>query len=85
MSGTNCLGKLSRDNGHKRVPEPPQRMTGRILEDMVIFYTIPPNSFKASGGISKIEMQPLRLASKYQLGPLLDEINLLETKEGYLP
>lgn len=31
------------------------------------------------------QIQLLRLASKYQLDPLLDEINLLETKEGYLP
>lgn len=31
------------------------------------------------------QIQLLRLASKYQLDPLSDEINLLETKEGYLP
>ena len=31
------------------------------------------------------QTQLLRLASKYQLDPLSDEINLLETKEGYLP
>ena len=27
-SPQNCLGKLSRDTGHSRVPEPPDRMTG---------------------------------------------------------
>src|SRR6516164_8469563 len=27
----NCLGKLSRDSGHTRVPEPPHIITGRIL------------------------------------------------------
>jgi hypothetical protein len=31
------------------------------------------------------QVQLLRLASKYQLDPLSDEVNLLETKEGYLP
>jgi hypothetical protein len=31
------------------------------------------------------QIQLLRLASKYQLDPLSDEINVLETKEGYLP
>jgi hypothetical protein len=25
----NCLGKSSRDKGHKRVPEPPAMMTGK--------------------------------------------------------
>lgn len=31
------------------------------------------------------QIQLLRLASKYQLDPLSDEVSLLETKEGYLP
>ncbi len=31
------------------------------------------------------QIQLLRLACKYQLDPLSDEVNLLETKEGYLP
>ncbi len=31
------------------------------------------------------QIRLLRLASKYQLDPLSDEVNLLETKEGYLP
>ena len=31
------------------------------------------------------QIQLLRLANKYQLDPLSDEVNLLETKEGYLP
>lgn len=31
------------------------------------------------------QIQLLRLAGKYQLDPLSDEINVLETKEGYLP
>lgn len=31
------------------------------------------------------QIQLLRLASKYQLDPLSDEVNLLETKDGYLP
>jgi hypothetical protein len=29
-SGQSCLGKLSRDTGHSRVPEPPDRITGTI-------------------------------------------------------
>ena len=29
-SDRNCLGKASRDSGHNRVPEPPDRMTGII-------------------------------------------------------
>jgi hypothetical protein len=32
MSGTNCLGKLLRLSGQRRVPEPPQRMTGVIMD-----------------------------------------------------
>ena len=27
-SGVNCLGMLSRDAGHSRVPEPPHKMIG---------------------------------------------------------
>jgi hypothetical protein len=27
----NCLGKLSRDSGHMRVPDPPHMITGRIF------------------------------------------------------
>jgi hypothetical protein len=27
----NCLGYIDRDNGHKRVPDPPDRMTGTIM------------------------------------------------------
>ena len=26
----NCLGYMARDSGHRRVPEPPERMTGTI-------------------------------------------------------
>lgn len=44
-----------------------------------------PNSFTTSGDISKIKIQQLRLASKYELDSLLDQINLLETKEGIYP
>ena len=29
-SGHSCLGNVSRDTGHSRVPEPPDRMTGTI-------------------------------------------------------
>jgi hypothetical protein len=29
-SGRNCLGALSRESGHNRVPAPPQRITGMI-------------------------------------------------------
>jgi hypothetical protein len=29
--GKSCLGKLSREMGQRRVPEPPDRMTGRML------------------------------------------------------
>lgn len=28
VSESNCLGYLSRESGHKRVPDPPERMTG---------------------------------------------------------
>jgi hypothetical protein len=70
MNGTNCLGKLSLEIGHKRVPEPPQRMTGRILKDIVVFYMRPPKSFITFGGISKINMRLLRVPGKYQLDPL---------------
>ena len=31
ISGMNCLGRLSRDSGQTRVPEPPHMMTGWIL------------------------------------------------------
>src|SRR5271165_906302 len=31
MSGMNCLGRLSRDSGQTRVPEPPHMITGWIL------------------------------------------------------
>ena len=31
MTGMNCLGRLSRNSGHMRVPEPPHMITGRIL------------------------------------------------------
>jgi hypothetical protein len=27
----NCLGKLYRDSGHMRVPDPPHMITGKIL------------------------------------------------------
>ena len=30
-SGQSCLGKLSRETGHSRVPEPPDRMTGTMV------------------------------------------------------
>ena len=30
ISGQSCFGKLSRDTGQSRVPEPPERMTGRM-------------------------------------------------------
>ena len=30
ISGQNCLGKLSRDTGHSRVPDPPDKITGTI-------------------------------------------------------
>ena len=30
ISGQSCLGKLSRDTGHSRVPEPPDRITGTM-------------------------------------------------------
>jgi hypothetical protein len=32
-SGTNCLGMLSRESGHRRLPEPPTRMTG-VMRDI---------------------------------------------------
>jgi hypothetical protein len=34
----NCLGKLSRDSGHMRVPDPPHMITGKIL---VIISSVP--------------------------------------------
>ena len=30
ISGQSCLGKLSRETGQSRVPEPPERMTGMM-------------------------------------------------------
>ena len=30
-SGQSCLGKLSRETGHNRVPEPPERTTGTMI------------------------------------------------------
>ena len=30
-SGQNCFGKLSRETGQSRVPEPPERMTGTTV------------------------------------------------------
>ena len=35
-SGQSCLGKLSRETGQRRVPEPPERMTGMIAGVSVI-------------------------------------------------
>ncbi len=35
ISGQNCLGKLSRDTGQSRVPEPPERITGTIRSPLV--------------------------------------------------
>jgi len=33
----NCLGRNERDNGHKREPEPPDKITGTIkLEGVII-------------------------------------------------
>jgi hypothetical protein len=37
-NGTNCLGKLSLERGHKRVPDPPQRIIGLILQVIFVFY-----------------------------------------------
>jgi hypothetical protein len=31
ISGMNCLGKVSRDSGHTRVPAPPHMVTGKIF------------------------------------------------------
>jgi hypothetical protein len=33
--GRSCLGKALRDSGHKRVPEPPERITG-VMEEIVL-------------------------------------------------
>jgi hypothetical protein len=30
ISGQNCLGKLLRETGHSRVPEPPDKITGMM-------------------------------------------------------
>jgi hypothetical protein len=35
MSGQSCLGKLSRETGQRRVPEPPERMTGIMAESLM--------------------------------------------------
>jgi len=35
-STKNCFGKLDRDKGQRRVPEPPQRMTGVTTDDLLI-------------------------------------------------
>ena len=44
ISGQSCLGKLSRDTGHNRVPDPPDRMTG----------TIWPSAADGFGGLASI-------------------------------
>jgi hypothetical protein len=33
---TNCLGMLSRETGHKRVPAPPHMITGVIWSELVM-------------------------------------------------
>jgi len=32
----NCLGRIARDNGHNRVPEPPERITGTSVMMIVV-------------------------------------------------
>jgi hypothetical protein len=32
--GSSCLGKLCRDKGHSRVPEPPDMITGRTTTNL---------------------------------------------------
>jgi hypothetical protein len=34
--GTNCLGRLSRDTGHSRVPAPPHMITGKMRSDTLM-------------------------------------------------
>ena len=36
--GKYCLGYSLRDNGQRHVPEPPERITGIILDNMLILY-----------------------------------------------
>jgi len=55
-SGTNCLGTLSRETGHSRVPAPPHMITGMIkaaaliatLEEMHILSALLHNSVDVS-------------------------------------
>jgi hypothetical protein len=35
-----CLGKLSRDTGHSRVPEPPDKITGTIRLSVIAYIQI---------------------------------------------
>ena len=37
----NCLGKLLRETGQSRVPDPPQRMTGVMSVDVMAFPLLP--------------------------------------------
>ena len=36
ISGQSCLGKLSRETGQSRVPEPPERMTGTMGDSVLM-------------------------------------------------
>ncbi len=36
VKGQNCFGKLLRETGQRRVPEPPERITGTILLSKVV-------------------------------------------------
>ena len=52
----NCFGKPVRDSGHKRVPEPPQRMTGVTL---IMFFELLPRQ-ASQPQTSALQFLPLK-------------------------
>ena len=48
-SGSSCFGYSSRDSGHRRVPEPPERMTGISMGDPTKGKVINDQRFAVSG------------------------------------
>src|SRR5262252_8169353 len=69
-SGTNCLGMLSRDSGHRRLPEPPTKMTG-VIRDMVFFIARPYSPSRHEGQWAGSSLVFGRLAAEILLPPAL--------------
>jgi hypothetical protein len=56
IKGQNCLGKLLRETGHNRVPDPPDRITGTICLTASGGMNVPLRNVaeKLSGGVSPL-------------------------------